>query len=68
MTLSQQVEAFVAGREAKPICDACVADHLAMTRRQATAALNRSHGDRCLHRFDGRCSGCCTNRRVSVIG
>jgi hypothetical protein len=68
VTLSQQVKTFVAGRAAKPVCDACVADHLALTRRQATAAINRSHRDHRFRRFNGQCSGCCTHRRVSVLG
>jgi hypothetical protein len=68
VTLSQQVTIFVAGRAAGPVCDACIADHLALTRRQANAAINRSNRDHHLRRFDGQCSGCCTRRRVSVLG
>lgn len=67
MTLQERVQTFVARRAPKPICDECVADYLALSRRQVVAAAFRFKRGAELRRFTGRCSGCCTNRRVNVL-
>jgi hypothetical protein len=65
MTLGERVRTFVMQRAPRPICDECVADHLALRRKQVSAA-----GVRILpagfSRYSGRCSGCCTSRVVTV--
>ncbi len=66
MTLLQAVQEFVGSRALKPICDDCIADHLAMSRSQVGAAIRKITGGGELRRLIGRCSGCCTNRTVTV--
>jgi hypothetical protein len=56
---------LVACRAPRPICDACLADHLALSARQVAAAASRLRHDPGFSRFTGRCSGCCTARRVT---
>ena len=67
MTLQDRVHAFVALRAPRPICDDCVADYLALSRKQVLAAAFRFKQLRAVRRFTGRCSGCCTNRRVNLL-
>lgn len=62
MTIQERVQTLVTGR-ARPICDDCVADYLAISRRQVVSATLRSK-QKGVRRFIGRCSGCCTYRRV----
>jgi hypothetical protein len=64
--LRDEVGLFIARRAPAAVCDACVADHLAVSRRQVTAARNRARDDHDFRRFAGRCSGCCTDCRVTV--
>jgi hypothetical protein len=66
MGLQEKIQAFIACRAPQPVCDACVADHLSLQRRQVAAATARIlSGDR-YRRFSGRCCGCCTTRRVTA--
>jgi hypothetical protein len=66
MTLKERVWAFVARRGPRPVCDDCVADYLALSRKQVvTAARFKRSGE--VRRFTGRCSGCCTERKVTVL-
>lgn len=65
MTLQGRVRTFVLKRAPRPVCDECVADHLALSRRQVVTA-SRFIVDGEVRRFTGRCSGCCTNRKVTV--
>ena len=69
MRLNQRVSAFLAWRAPEPICEACVADHLALSRRQVStaAAATTVRSDGRFRRFTGRCSGCCTDRRVTAL-
>ncbi|HEV2817276.1 MAG TPA: hypothetical protein VGW40_08680 [Allosphingosinicella sp.] len=66
MTLPDQVSSFIARRAPEPVCDACVADYLALSRRQVTAARHRARDREEFRRFAGRCAGCCTHCRVTV--
>ncbi len=56
---------FVAGRVSRPICDDCVADYLALSRRQVVTAARFKRSTE-VRRYTGRCSGCCTERKVTV--
>jgi hypothetical protein len=67
MTLLQTIGSFVIRRAPRPICDHCIADHLALEPRQASAAGQRLKLDRSFDRFTGKCSGCCTWRKVTVL-
>ena len=67
MGLEERVRAFIVWRAAKPTCDACAADYLALTRKQVCAANYRVGRDAAIHRFAGRCSGCCTSRTVTAF-
>jgi hypothetical protein len=66
MSLRDKVSAFISGRAPKPICDACVADHLALSRRQVAAAGCTVQQGQGFKRLAGRCSGCCANRTVTI--
>jgi hypothetical protein len=67
MTLQAEIQAFVARRTHGPVCDDCIADHLALSRRQVGGAAMRFKQGGAMRRFKGQCSGCCTNRRVTVL-
>jgi len=65
MQVTAKLEALIAGRAPKAICDACLSDYLAISRaRICSAALTLSNGD-AYRRFAGQCSGCCTTRTVT---
>ena len=67
MTLQQRVRRFVEARAPRAVCDDCIADHLALSRKQASATHRIvSRQDRA-HRYLGQCSGCCTQRKVTVL-
>jgi hypothetical protein len=63
VTIERQITQFVSSRSRLPICDACVADHLALQIRQVSSAVRSIDAER-LKRYKGRCSGCCTSRTV----
>ena len=67
MTLQEKVRTFVTRRAPRAICDHCVADHLALSRRQVCSAAPAFREQGAFRRFTGRCSGCCTNRTVTVV-
>ena len=67
LRLHQKVSAFIAWRAPDPLCDACVADYLALSRRQVSDASHNVRGDGGFQRFHGRCSGCCTDRMVTML-
>jgi hypothetical protein len=67
MTLQEKVRAFVVRRAPRPICDDCLADHLALSRKQVCSAKPVPQEDGRFRRFLGRCSGCCTKRTVTVL-
>jgi hypothetical protein len=67
MTVQELVRMFVIGRAPRSICDDCLADHLALNRRQVCAAGFKIKKDDAFRRFTGRCSGCCTERRVTAL-
>jgi hypothetical protein len=62
---SAGILALLARRGPRPICDACLADHLGLAVRSIAASARRL-AMRELRRFDGHCSGCCTMRRVTA--
>ena len=66
MTLKEKIRGFVEAQGTRSVCDDCVADHLSLTRRQVSAAgpVLQRHG--IIRRYSGQCSGCCTNRKLSV--
>jgi len=60
-----QVAALLDARAPRAMCDACLADYLAISKtqaRQASAALAQSG---LFPRDAGFCSGCCTTRIVT---
>jgi hypothetical protein len=67
MTLKDQVTAFVSRRAPKAVCDNCIADHLATSRRQVSAVAPSLKIEGLFLRVRGRCSGCCTLRTVTAI-
>jgi hypothetical protein len=66
MSRQAKIRSLLLGRAPQPLCDACVADHLALDRRHIGAAL-RSRLTTGFSRQQGRCSGCCTDRRVTAL-
>lgn len=67
MSLYRRISDFIAGRAPEQLCDDCVADYLALSRRQVTAAGPQVRADPRFRRFSGRCSGCCTDRMVTML-
>jgi hypothetical protein len=67
MTLNEKVRRFVVARAPRPICDDCLADHLALSRRQVSAVQPSLMESGTFQRIVGRCSGCCTHRKVTVL-
>ena len=67
MRLYQRVSAFITRRAPEPVCDACVADHLALSPSQVSRASARVRTRDGFRRFAGRCSGCCTDRTVMLV-
>ena len=67
MTLHEKVSGLIAWRAPDPLCDACVADYLALSPRQVAAASHAVRSDRRLRRFHGHCAGCCTDRVVTML-
>ncbi len=67
MRVTVKLEALIAGRAPKAICDACLSDYLAISRaRIRSAALTLSNGET-YRRFAGQCSSCCTTRTVTRL-
>ena len=68
MRYCRQVETILDTRAPDSICDACLADYLAVTgaqaRRAAKALAQAGHAQR----DPGFCAGCCTHRTVSRSG
>jgi hypothetical protein len=60
-----QIAAVLQRLAPRSLCDSCVADHTGLVRAQVTAAIVRAADKSMLRRSDGRCSGCCTLRRVT---
>jgi hypothetical protein len=66
MSIAEQVSAFIGRRALRPICDACIADHLAIRRTQVTTAASKKKTTAgAFLRAAGQCSGCCTRRVVN---
>ena len=61
------VSAFLHRRGSRATCDACIGDHVALCVRQVGAAILALRQRAELRRIRGRCSGCCTQRTVSVL-
>ena len=66
MQIQERVRAFLVARAARPICDACIADYLALRREQVATVMHSRRGVS-LQRAVGHCSCCCTSRRVSLV-
>ena len=65
MSYRLQVAALLEARAPRAMCDACLADYLAISKtqvRHASAALAQSG---LFPRVAGFCSGCCTTRIVT---
>jgi hypothetical protein len=67
VTIAEQVERFILSRAPHASCDACLADHLALSTKQAAYAAGRARRSRSFVRREGRCWGCCTNRTVTAV-
>jgi hypothetical protein len=67
MPLHETIGSLIARRAPQPVCDACLADYLALSRKQVFAASLLVRSDNRFRRFSGVCSGCCTNRKVTTM-
>ena len=68
MSYCRQAEAILDTRAPEPMCDACLADYLAVTGAQARRAAKALAAAGLARRDAGLCSGCCTHRMVSRAG
>jgi hypothetical protein len=64
--ISIAIQAVLEVRGKRPLCDACVCDRLGLKLRQVASAAARMADRNLVFRFHGRCSGCCTTRRVTA--
>jgi hypothetical protein len=62
--ISAAIQSVLESRGERPVCDACLCDRLGLGRRQVASAAIRMARRDILRRFDGRCTGCCTKRKV----
>lgn len=63
----EAVRGLLRQRAARAICDTCVGDYLALSRRQVAAARSGLAHEPGFASFVGRCSGCCTSRLVTIM-
>jgi hypothetical protein len=68
MSFCQKVEAILETKAPNPICDACLADYLAVEDHQARRAAKSLARGGHTRRDSGLCAGCCTRRTVSRSG
>lgn len=67
MTVKERVRSFVEVRAPRAVCDECIADHLALSRKQVSAAHPILKRQGTVGRYAGQCSGCCTHRKLTVL-
>jgi hypothetical protein len=67
MTVLEKVLTFVEARGPRAVCDDCIADHLALSRRQVSAAHPSLKRKGSIRRYSGQCSGCCTSRTLTLL-
>lgn len=66
MTLQEKVRIFVTARGQRAVCDDCIADYLALGRRQVSSAHATLKRQGVIQRRSGQCSGCWTARSLTV--
>lgn len=67
MNQTTMLNALIAKRHPKPVCDSCLGDYLALSRQQVSAAAYHLRVRRIIERSVGRCSGCCSRRTVTGL-